>query len=162
MIDLADHSSNGTRGWAKERQLALRPLGLCRGDRRVGGYPRDGFLSFFHGPTHIGHQSLEIVLCSLELCSLRLHSVSPFTLEGNGPVTSIWANGLKPTRIGFSGRRAAFCSLRAGGMPSRCPCFSALPSRLGALANHLALPDQWTPIGWQSAAIVTVLVSFVV
>ena len=28
---------------------------------------------------------------SFELCSLRLHSVSPFTLEENGPATSIWA-----------------------------------------------------------------------
>jgi len=82
---------DGTLGSVMEsRSLALRPFGLCRGDRKVGGYPRDGFLSFFRGPTHIGHQSFEIVLCSLELCSLRLHSVSPFTLEGNGPATSIW------------------------------------------------------------------------
>src|SRR6516165_9998067 len=79
-----DHSSNSPR-LAKDRQLAVRPLRVCRGDRRVGGYPRDGFLSFFHGSTHIGHQSLAIVLCSLELCSLRLHCVSPFALEGNGP-----------------------------------------------------------------------------
>ena len=79
-----------SRRLAKDRQLAVRPLGLCRGDRRVGGYPRDGFLSFFHGPSHIGHQSFEIVLCSLELCSLRLHSMTPFALEGNGPETSMW------------------------------------------------------------------------
>ena len=51
-----------SRHLARDRQLALRPLGLCRGDGDVGGYPRYGFLSFFHGPSHIGHQSFEVVL----------------------------------------------------------------------------------------------------
>jgi hypothetical protein len=55
--EVANRSSNVTRRLAEDCQLALRPLGLCRGDRSVGGYPRDGFLGFFHGPSHIGHQS---------------------------------------------------------------------------------------------------------
>jgi len=81
-----------SRHLAKERQLALPYLGLCRGNSRVRGYPRDGLLSFFHGPSHIGHQSFEIVLCSLELCPLRLHFVSPFVLEGNGPAQYLGQN----------------------------------------------------------------------
>jgi hypothetical protein len=36
-------------------------------------YPRHSFLSFFHGPAHIGHQPFQLVLSSLKLRRLRVH-----------------------------------------------------------------------------------------
>jgi hypothetical protein len=62
-----------------------------------------------------------------------------------------------PTR-----KRMSLTVALSGCCPAAVLAFRGSQSSLGALANHLALPDQWTPIGRQSVAIVTVLVSFVV
>jgi hypothetical protein len=50
---------------------------LCCGGRGLGGYPRDGFLSLFHGPGYVGHQLFQIVLGSLKLRRLCVHFPSP-------------------------------------------------------------------------------------
>jgi hypothetical protein len=50
-----------------------RGFGLCCGGPGLGGYPRDGCLSLFHGLGYIGHQLFQIVLGGLKLRRLRVH-----------------------------------------------------------------------------------------
>ena len=50
---------------------------LCCGGPGLGGYPRDGFLSLFHGPGYIGHQLLQIVLGGFKLRRLCVLFHSP-------------------------------------------------------------------------------------
>jgi len=49
------------------RAMAKYPaICLCCGRRGLGGYPRDGFLSLFHGLGYVGHQLFQIVLGCLK------------------------------------------------------------------------------------------------
>ena len=146
-----------SRRLAKDRQLALRPLGLCRSDRTVGGYPRDGVLSFFHGPSHIGHQSFEIVLGSLKLCPVRLHSMSPFALEGRA-TPPISGRKLTVSCLGRSDARAFALSRRetVGGVTTGhvrghgCAICSAAQADASSTMNADLLPNDVPLRSWSS------------
>ena len=75
------------RGALARRSRGIR---LCSG-RGIGGYPRDGFLSLFHGPGYIGHQLFQIVLGSLKLRRLCVHFHLPIRRppQGKGLARSI-------------------------------------------------------------------------
>jgi len=75
---------------AKPCALARRSRGfrLCCGGRGLGGYPRDRFLSLFHGPGYIGHQLFQIVLGGLKLRRLGVHFHLPIR-RGKGLARSI-------------------------------------------------------------------------
>jgi hypothetical protein len=58
---------------APESSRSRQGFRLCHSGCFLWSYPRGGFLSFFHGPAHIGHQPLQLVLGSLQLRRLRVH-----------------------------------------------------------------------------------------
>src|SRR5262249_20970235 len=57
--------------------LARSSFCPCCGRRGLGGYPRNGVLSFFHGPGYVGHQLFQIVLGGLKLRRLCVHFHPP-------------------------------------------------------------------------------------
>ena len=50
-----------------------RGFRICSGGPNRGGYPRDGFLSLFHGPAYVGHQLFQIALGDFKLRRLFVH-----------------------------------------------------------------------------------------
>ena len=58
---------------------------------RSWSYPRDGFLSLFHGQAYVGHQLFQIVLGRLKLRRLCIHFHLPNRrpLRGKGLTRSI-------------------------------------------------------------------------
>ena len=75
------------------RALARRSRGfrLCCDGRGLEGYPRDRFLSLFHGPGYLGHQLFQIVLGGLKLRRLCVHFHLPIRRppQGKGLARSI-------------------------------------------------------------------------
>jgi len=66
-------SARACRAPRRGRALAGGGFWLCCGRRGLGGYPRDGLLSLFHGPGYVGHQLFQIVLGVFKLRRLCVH-----------------------------------------------------------------------------------------
>jgi hypothetical protein len=66
-------SARACRAPRRVRALARGGFWLPCARRGLGGYPRDGFLSFFHGPGYVGHQLFQIVLGVFKLRRLCVH-----------------------------------------------------------------------------------------
>ena len=66
-------SARACRAPRRGRALARGGFWLCCGRRGLGGYPRDGLLSLFHGPGYVGHQLFQIVLGGFKLRRLCVH-----------------------------------------------------------------------------------------
>src|SRR5258708_26608796 len=70
-------SARACRAPRRGRALARGGFWFCCGRRGLGGYPRDGLLSLFHGPGYVGHQLFQIVLGVFKLRRLCVHFYLP-------------------------------------------------------------------------------------
>jgi hypothetical protein len=122
---------------APRRGLALARGGfwLCCGRRGLGGYPRDGLLSLFHGTVYVGHQLFQIVLGVFKLRRLCVHFHLPIRtlLRRRGLACSIQGQSEQSLK---TLRRESFLQRTIpGGMEQRSNhSLSLLSARLRAVA----------------------------